>query len=127
MVGYGHGGAITAWNGISPGKRRIMLIVIALIVITMITIMVWRANYITIIFTTSNNQPSSQSSQSSKCQFCDNKATMVRKPLEHKIAYRKLFDLEPSYAELQTVYCCDECKAIAGGFRTTVWHKLSNA
>lgn len=59
-----------------------------------------------------------------QCQFCDKPAVMVRKPVPHKIEERKLFDIEPGFAELQTVYTCEECKVIAGGFRTTVWHPL---
>ena len=59
-----------------------------------------------------------------KCQFCTNYATIVRIPDMKIVEHRKTYDLEPGYAELQTVYCCNECKVIAGGFRTTKWYQL---
>lgn len=60
-----------------------------------------------------------------KCMFCDKKALHLRKPDHAKIEHYRKFDLEPSYAELLEVYVCDDCKAIAGGFRTTTWFSLS--
>ena len=60
-----------------------------------------------------------------KCQFCDNEATLVRKPDAVKVQQVTAWQgREPSEAEMQIVYCCADCKPIAGGFRTTTWYSL---
>ena len=58
------------------------------------------------------------------CEFCNDTANWVRAPNIKIIEHRKNYDLEPSFAEMQTVYCCDKCKTIAGGFKTTVWQSI---
>ena len=60
-----------------------------------------------------------------KCQFCDNMATLVRKPDAIKVQrVTEWQGREPSEAEMQIVYCCVDCKPLAGGFRTTTWFSL---
>lgn len=55
------------------------------------------------------------------CQFCQRTAKWNRSPKIEAVRVYASRDMTLSYAELQNVYCCDECRAIAGGFRTTQW------
>lgn len=56
-----------------------------------------------------------------ECQFCGKIAKWNRTPKIEALATYKKYDMDLSYAELQDVFCCDECMSIAGGFRTTKW------
>ena len=58
------------------------------------------------------------------CIFCGRKAKWNRKLKPEVVKQYKLHDMSISFAESQDIYCCEECKAIAGGFRTTKWDCL---
>ncbi len=66
--------------------------------------------------------------KNSKCLFCNNVATQVRildpdAPIPSDI-YNGEILLQLSEAEKMTVYSCEDCKTIAGTFRTSKWIEL---
>jgi hypothetical protein len=89
-------------------KRRIVILTIVSIIVIVVIYSAYK-----------------QYQNATVCQFCQKeKAQWKRIPNLEKIEQFKKLDLEPSHAELQTVLTCNECKASAGGFRTTKWLRL---
>lgn len=113
---------MVVFSKMTPAGRKAAIITTAIvfaIILIVVLCYIYRNTSIQLIFVGTELAKDIQN-----CQFCQKPATLVRKPVPHKIAQMQLFDLDPTFAELQTIYCCEECKAIAGGFRTTVWHHV---
>ena len=69
---------------------------------------------------------SNEEMENDGCRFCGKPATSERYPSSKIIAKMKKLDLEPSFAELQIIKVCDECKTIAGSFRSSKWNLLKD-
>jgi hypothetical protein len=106
-------------------KNAIAKIIVAIIVVSMIIILL--VGNKAIKTRSEKNMLLSKEKENEKiqkrgvCKFCGNPAIMERYPSTEIIAKMKKLDLEPSFAELQIIKVCNECKSIAGSFRSSKW------
>lgn len=106
-------------------KNAIAKIIVAIIVVTMIIILlvgnrvIKKKSEAKILL--SKETEIDNIKKRGVCKFCGNPATMERYPATEIIAKMKKLDLEPSFAELQIIKVCNECKSIAGSFRSSKW------